>query len=107
KVSEFKAVLESLDLVYLFMEFDDKFIFQIYNDDLTTYLSSFKNTLDKDILNLPKTELKSFLYGLMESRGKINRLNLHTITLKNKTLAYEVAHCIVKAFRIPYLLSFK
>jgi site-specific DNA-cytosine methylase len=79
---------------------------QISHEELFSYLqqfgkgASFKR-LTSDILNLPIPLLQSFLGGYLSSDGSFNSSKgLYKISTTSKELAYGIAACIHKVFKV-------
>jgi len=62
--------------------------------------------LGKTILNLPRELLRSFLDGYIDSDGYVGANNLIKISSVSRTLVYETAQCIAKAYHRPFSIYF-
>lgn len=78
--------------------------------EMETYLSQFGDNpenlkITKDILNLPASLVKEFLFGYFKTAGVYagNRFGVNSVS---KELIYGLGHCIAKAFHMPYIVQY-
>lgn len=58
--------------------------------------------IDYETMNLPKHLLRSFIDGVIDSDGYINKHGLYKISSVSKELIYGLGQCIAKAFDTPF-----
>lgn len=117
ELTEITGVLDRLDnnfFNYSVVEQKSTYKISVYKKELVEYVSQFGKyahgkKLTGDIINLPKTLLRSFLDGYFSADGyrKIDDSGKETFTASSvsRELIHGIGQCIAKVYNIPFSIT--
>lgn len=110
EIGQIIGVLDNLSFNYCVINESIVSKIQIAKKEFCLYLKQFGNGaagkhLSKDIINLPKDKLESFINGYVSSDGTYTQ-GRFKITTVSRRLAYEIGQCIAKVYQRPFSIYF-